>query len=334
MKRTACFALIAALAGCGGSMSNPDAGSPDVTTAMGNFSYFVVNSLLVPADHTQDAIDLNGDGRPDNHLGDIINALSSQNLDVQTAINMSVGSGDVILLVSLQATDLTSANNVGMTVYLGNKQMNPDFTSGMGMFTVDSSQSPANFFGKIASGKFSSNNPVTTTHPVTVSIKLPLVQGVAPLALQLNGAHIQGDVSASGIMNGQLNGSIKSSDVQNNIIPAVATLLTQKVAGCVGPVDLAMASGDGGMSCSTAMTIDGIFDTGGCTDSNGTMAMAKDGIITVCEVAGNSLIMNVLAPDVQIFDSSGNYAPNKANAMKDSISLGLGFTAVGAAKFP
>jgi hypothetical protein len=50
-------------------------------------------------------------------------------------------------------------------------------------------------------------------------------------------------------------------------------------------------------------------------------------------VAGNMLITNVLSPDVQIFDSSGNYKPNKMNTTKDSISLGLGFSAVGAMKF-
>ena len=32
------------------------------------------------------------------------------------------------------------------------------------------------------------------------------------------------------------------------------------------------------------------------------------------------IIMAVLAPDVQIYDANGNYAPNKANSRKDSLS--------------
>ena len=42
----------------------------------------------------------------------------------------------------------------------------------------------------------------------------------------------------------------------------------------------------------------------------------------------NSTIQAVFAPDVQIYDANGNYAPNKTNAMKDSLSIGFGFTAV------
>jgi hypothetical protein len=50
--------------------------------------------------------------------------------------------------------------------------------------------------------------------------------------------------------------------------------------------------------------------------------------IDICEVATSGLIQNVLAPDVQMFDAAGNYHPNPTNANKDSLSIGLGFTAV------
>jgi len=55
--------------------------------------------------------------------------------------------------------------------------------------------------------------------------------------------------------------------------------------------------------------------------------MANDGKIDTCEVQGNSIIMAVLAPDVKIYDANGNYAPT-ATGTKDSLSLGIGFTAV------
>ena len=58
------------------------------------------------------------------------------------------------------------------------------------------------------------------------------------------------------------------------------------------------------------------------------MSAPKDGMVGVCEVSGNSIIKNVLNPDVQMFDSAGNYHPNPANTNQVSLSLGLGFTAV------
>jgi hypothetical protein len=330
MKRLICGTLLA-LAGCGG-----DSGGGDVVMAEGDQHYYVMNQLTVPMEKKDYSIDLNGDGRPDNQLGNIIGALSAQNLDTQMAVNDAVKGGSVLLLISVQATSLTDANNVGVTVYLGTKNTMPDFTSGMGMFSIDSSQAPAKFFGKIATSKMLSNNPVTTKSPVIIALKLPLIAGVDPITLKLNGGHIQfktGTDMASGkpgLIEGQLHGSIKNDDVQNTIIPAVAMLLTKKIADdCMGGgADGGAGDGGAGGCTNTAMQIKSIFDTGGC----GT-AKASDGIIETCEVAMNSIIMNVLSPDIQVFDSAGNYAPNKDNTKKDSLSLGLSFTAVQSGKF-
>ena len=57
-------------------------------------------------------------------------------------------------------------------------------------------------------------------------------------------------------------------------------------------------------------------------------AVKGDRKIDVCEVATAGLIQNVLAPDIQMFDANGNYHPNPDNTHKDSLSLGLGFSAV------
>src|SRR4029077_620813 len=99
--------------------------------------------------------------------------------------------------------------------------------------------------------------------------------------------------------------------------------------------DGGMAPADGGMACSQGdLQIQSIFDTGMCANPNGSMAAAGDFVIDICEVASNQIIMNVLSPDVQIFSADGaTYMPNSKNTMKDSLSLGLGFTAVQAAKF-
>ena len=353
MKRIFLAAAIG-LVGCGGSgggSTSPDmamAGGGDVTMVdpAGTITKYVANSLLVPLQKTDYAIDLNGDTHPDNQLGNIIGALASAgNLDVQGSIDKSVAAGDVVLLLSLQAKDMTSADNVGVTIYLGMKQAMPDFKSGMGMFTIDASQMPAAFLGRIAGGKFASNNPVTTTHPVTMVLKLPLIEGVDPLVLKVNGAQVQFQTGAT-LMNGQIHGSIKKADIDGSIIPAVASLLSNKLAkdGCTagGGGDGGVAAGDGGaaMCPATDMTIISLFDVGNCTNPVcdpmmmtprcGMMAKAGDGVIDVCEVQNNNLVGGLLAPDIQVFDAMGNYKPNPANTTKDSLSLGLGFTAVGA----
>ena len=336
MKRYLLATMFTGLAACSGGTTTTDGGTantPDVTSATGAITQYVVNKLLVPMQRKDYSIDLNGDGHPDNQLGNIIGTLASNMLDTQGGIDKSINDGSVILLMSFQTASQTQSDNAGLTMYLGAKAPNPDF-GGMGMFTVDASQKATTLFGRINGGKFLSNNPVTTTHPVTVQIKLPLIAGADALTLNVNGAHIQFN-TGSGLMNGQIHGSIKKADIDNGIIPAVAMLLTKKVAAdCKGGggSDGGAPAPDGGagVCSSSAKQILSIFDTGNCTNPDGTKAVAGDGKIDICEVSTNSIIMNVLAPDVQIYDASGNYAPNKANTTKDSLSLGLGFTAVGA----
>jgi len=142
----------------------------------------------------------------------------------------------------------------------------PDY-SGAGHFAVDSGQQGGTFTGPIKLGKFSSAPPATTTKPVTVSIKLPLVSGADPVTLKVNGAHLQFTRDASGkVTGGQLNGAIKNSDVQADIIPNVAALLTKKINDDkAGP---GLSSGD--------MQILSIFDNGGKADAACTAGTCKN----------------------------------------------------------
>jgi hypothetical protein len=42
------------------------------------------------------------------------------------------------------------------------------------------------------------------------------------------------------------------------------------------------------------------------------------------------IVANVLAPEVEIIDQDGAYAPNACNTKKNALSVGIGFTAVAA----
>lgn len=299
--------------------------------AGGNTAKYVTNAVMVPMQRQDYAIDLNGDGRIDNQLGNIIGALQAQNLDVQGGVNTAVTNGTLILLMSETSGDATfqSDSCAASTVQIGKSMMNPDY-SGNGTFTLDSGQQGGTFAGPIKAGKFSSAPPSTTKKPVTLSIQLPLVTGAAPVTLKVIGGHLQYTRGADGKVNGgQLHGAIKADDVQMNIIPNVATLLTNRVKA--------------DPTSSTNMQILSIFDNGGKADAAcggtacknpaygdrpGMCAAPHDNIIDTCEVSTAQIIQNVLSPDVQMFDASGNYAPSAANTMKDSLSLGLAFTAV------
>ena len=332
MKRTI-FSLVSLIpltfAACGGGTDSGDC----TATAGTNKAQYVTNAVMVPQQRSDYAIDLNGDGRVDNQLGNIIGALEGQMLHVQDGVNQAVTNGTLIVLMSESSTDAMFQSDSCATaqVQVGQSVAMPDY-SGMGHFTVDSGQQGGTFNGPIKLGKFSSAPPATTTKPVTVSIKLPLVSGADPVTLKVNGAHLQFTRDSSGkITGGQLNGAIKNTDVQADIIPNVAALLTKKIKDDSTPPNT-LSSGD--------MQILSIFDNGGkanaacaagtCQNPDGTCAVKGDNIISVCEVSTAGLIQNVLAPDVQMFDASGAYAPNKDNTTKDSLSLGLAFTAVGA----
>jgi hypothetical protein len=80
---------------------------------------------------------------------------------------------------------------------------------------------------------------------------------------------------------------------------------------------------------SSAQQMAAIFDIGGCTNPDGSTAQAGDGVIDVCELVTNPIVRALFAPDVLLHDSAGHYAPGTGTP-KDSVSLGVGFTATAA----
>lgn len=287
---------------------------------------YVWNAVLVPLQRSQYALDLNGDGRADNQFGNIYGALAGQNLDVQNDATQAVNSGQSLTLIDAHADDFSADACAASDVEAAAPMTSPDF-SGAGHFTVDAAALPGHFAGTFAAGTFSSLPlPESAATPVIMTLKLPLLGAI--IGVPLVGAHVQYTRAADGtVTGGQLNGAIRNSDVQNILIPALAASLTAQVQ--VTPLD------------ARAMELLFLFDNGGkadascsagtCKNPDGTCAIAHDNKIDVCEVATSGLITNVLAPDVQMFDASGNYHPSRDNTNKDSLSIGLGFSAVPAA---
>ncbi|TMK84700.1 MAG: hypothetical protein E6G57_14740 [Actinobacteria bacterium] len=340
--------------------SNGDPGTADVVNCPQPGPQFVINKVTLPKTKTDTAIDLNGDGRVDNQLGNIFSALSANGVDRQLAEDQAVEGGTATELLSIGAHDSSLQNDDSVSTVVNkaaaptapHHSVNAGFSGagahapaqgqydqgvglpsspvfdGTGHFTIDNGVGTALLCGKLSNGRFSSNNPVTTTHPVDMSIHL---FGFPDVAITLHGAHMTYRVvpAVPPIVDGQINGSLKQSDLSHTVVPAIARDLNREVQSARGGTPAQQTR---------AQQIEAIFDVGDgakggpCTDPDYSPGQegdaAKDGVISSCEVATNSLIKNVLAPDVQIFDSSGNYHPNAANTDKDSLSIGVGFTAV------
>jgi hypothetical protein len=294
-----------------GVMMLPDLAMPDMTACAhsdtGLEAKSVIKSMTAPQDRMQFGLDLNGDGKVDNQYGNIEGALLANMLDGQPTLDAAIAGGQYLSLIDLTTASFTGDPCVSVRMLTAQAMASLDF-SGSGSFTADSAFLPSQLTGRIVSGQFVSDFGVN----VTVHVQLPF--GGVMVPADLVGSRLQFTLSSTtGVPTmGQLNGAIKEADVQSKLIPAAAAALDQAVtANPTSPQSLQILQ---------------VFDIG----CSGNVSLKNDGHVAVCEVAQNSIIQNVLAADVQLFDSNGNYHPNPANTNKDSLSVGLGFTAAGA----
>jgi hypothetical protein len=299
--------------------SSSDDGASDDGGAMtvnpdGVDNTYVIDSVVVPANanEAQDvALDIDGNGTKDNKLGGLLGSLSSFVGDIQGLVAEQVAKGGIILLANVKATDLTAASGVGLYVYLGANPnpepcATPDDTEcglhlqGDGSFDIDdNSPTDAVVVGSTAGGKF-------TGGPGSVTIQLSLSELADPLSLTLSSAKAEMSVSADGLTGGILGGALTIDSINNDLLPAVATviagILADEECGTTAPCCPPGSAGE---------TILQVLDEGGV--ANG------DCVITPEELATNAFVSSTLGnPDVDL----------DADGTKDAVSLGIGFSAV------
>ncbi len=292
-------------------------------TSTGAESKDVLNAITVPQQRTDFALDLNGDGRLDNQFGSFVGALASNNIDLQGAIDTTLAAGEDVVLLDEKAADLQSDACGSASLQMGNDTTTAPLFDGTDSFTADATFPGGVFRGPISAGTFHSESPAATTQPVSLSIKLALFPGGTPVRLNLIAAQVHFVRSGNQITGGQLHGAIRQDEVQNAFVPALAASFNASISA--------------NPTSSTSQSLLQLFDTGGtadlactntCRNPDLTCAQANDGVISVCEVATNAIIGAIINPDVQLFDATGAFHPNPANILKDSLSVGLGFTAV------
>jgi len=300
----------------------PDAGPPDarprpdagVVDPSGDHYQYVANTINVPTNSSEAAAlgqDIDGDpsSTPDNALGQIMASLATiGGADPQAAVDVTVANGEMLQLLDVQTNDLVTATGVGVAIFIGEDgdvPANPaDNFSGSETFKIKSGTPTEDALaGALTGGQLRAG-------PGTVPLQLVLVPGTTPVVVHLVGARVRGDVTATTMANGLLGGAIKEQEVDATVIPAIAVAMNALVAAdCPGGV--CPPGGSGGE------TILGLFDE----DSDGT--------VTADELRANDLINSLLASDVDLFDDTGSFNP-RVDGVVDSLSFGVGFTAVGA----
>jgi hypothetical protein len=375
------------LYGCGSTSSNPGmntagCSSPTDTSKCSMKSQYVTDTITlatsapmaVSPTYSQ-KLDGDANHKQDNALGSILAALSSM-FPLNDNIAGSINNGKVILLWQYYASGALGAANQSpdaIQAFLGSAAgtstcMSNDagtgtcnFFSGSAMFNL-ASGSPTDAFlpGAVSGGVF-------TGGPAQIQIQLPFSAGGAPLGLTLYGAKVSGNVTSTGcpsgstncIKSGVIGGAIKIQDLNNTVIPTLASILNSSIAagGSSSATILSVFDGD----CTSPAPTECLYCSGVTYDANGNAtggtcttnftdadcSCAQDGTISPQEIIQNPLIKTTIErPDLDLFDGCkgmdpstitiasscvdmGNYAPLTDN-VKDSESLGVAFTAVSA----
>jgi hypothetical protein len=289
--------------------SDDDGGPPE-----GDIHSYVVSEGSLPTSNQQAVefgLDLNGDNVVDNQLGSVLAALVSQGFDVQDAIKDAIDQGDIILLMDLQTTSFSSASRSGLQVHLSDKTSampapctdSADTTcrkhlDGNGSFAIATgSPNNAAVTGKVVGGTFNGG-------PGNISIKIAL-GGPDGVQLNLIGARAKASgMTEAGLDSVIVAGALPEEDLKTQVIPAIHSQLVPIItAECPMPQDA-----DCGCPSGTARTILNLFDTA-----------PKDCMVSVQEIADNTLIKSLLAPDVTIDGQKALSLGIKVKATKATI---------------
>ncbi|MFH1130783.1 MAG: hypothetical protein V1754_05570 [Pseudomonadota bacterium] len=250
----------------------------------------VMNSITLPTNGSQFARDLDGNGTVENKFGAIFGAISGVGLNLQEQLDFALEMGSVLMLIELLGTSIVNDLNSVAQYHLGEDidQNATDNFSGYEEFLLALDSPPGiTLPGIITNGKFVGG-------PGTVLAALPLLSGEAPVVLTLQKAFLEADVSPAGMANGIIAGAITETELDTELLPALANLLTSVI---VDP------NGDPGL----IGLVKGLFDIN-----------PSDGTITANELKNNPLVKLLFKPDV---DTNGD-------GVVDALSAGIGFTSV------
>ncbi len=331
--------LVTAGAGCGGDVTeDPNMMMPVSTCTAdkvtGTSNKVASDALKLPktSGGSTYAYDFDGDGKPENQLKNLVNVISLSGLTIQDSVDKAVMSGQAILLSDIKTADLMSSNCSSLTFSLAEAPaMGAPAPKFDGKDTFKTSNiAGVTLFGNIVAGKLSTtpSKDQTAANEQKITLNLPIGMGTV-LPLSLRGAHIEGTLAMEGgvlkIKNGAIHGALSKKDIDTQIVPLVADLLTSLIHDDV--------KGTPPVVGDTAKAIIGLFEV-----KNGPKCMANAADCcatnpTTCKITKDEVIASpiggVLAPDVQVLDESGvGWKPVPGGKAVNAMSVGIGFSSV------
>jgi hypothetical protein len=283
--------------------------------AVGTISRYVMSSISLPTNNTQArdyGLDLDDDQTVDNQLGMVLATLSSMGMDAAAGTSAAVDRGEVLVLAEVQTTDFTSAQDAGFRSLIGanpspapcNGASDPvcrGHLTGTGSFGVVAGTDNAPLIGDASGGTL-------TAGPGHALVQLSLFAGSA-ITLELIGARTRVvGATATSIGTSVIAGGVTQNDVNTKILPEIQAWANATIAA-----DCTMLSSPPGCGCASGSdgnTMRGLFDTS-----------PADCNVSLSEIQNNSLILSLFAPDVTLEG-------------QQTLSFGVGFTAVGASFTP
>jgi hypothetical protein len=322
-KASAMVVAVAMCAACGPgrrAAGPAAAGAPrpdaEPKLPIGEHQKYVVDSATLPV--TEDdaqalGLDLDGDGDVDNKLAVVTQLLASGGADVNFNLAQQIAFGDVMHLADLQATSLVDATASAIYVWMG---ANPSPTpclgpgdtvcgrhlTGTAHFDVANTDPVAAMtFGRVSGGHYSGDRGKLT-------LEIPIIATAAPLTLEIIEARIEVDVAPGALTNGRIAGAITAEFIHDHLLPQLQDAFAVEIV-----VDCTGVSPNCCFDDTNGKQLIDLFDAdGSCT-------------VSLQELRDSSVLGSVLAPDVDLLDSEG--FPGQDQVL-ESLSLGLGFTAV------
>jgi hypothetical protein len=291
--------------------------------APGTMRRLATSSLKLPTAATGFAIDLDGDGRTENQLKNIIGAISALGMDPQVQVDDAVRSGQLVYLLGLKTTSLDTSC-AGLVMNRALPTAAPPAYDGSDVFTSALPMS-AQFTAGVPMGQLGTTLPKDLKAADEATLPLSLALGPMVVTLPLRGVHVQGRLELTAgkltIRDGQIHGAIAVTDLDRVVYPQLAATVT------------AMINGD--PMSSTTRTLIGLFESATSPVSIAKCMVAKDCCKTspsTCRIlpeeVKDSVVGTLFSPDVEVISATDQWAPVRGGANKDAVSVGIGFSAV------
>jgi len=284
---------------------------------------WVIDSVRLPVtatDANQLGSDLDCDSQhwPDNAFGQILGTVFGLwTDDANGDLAALIADGRLLHLLDIQAVSLADAEGAGVTLLHGvDLDGNPlDNFSGDESFGIDAGRGRGTVAGRIVKHHLEARGG-----QLPVGFTLPSLDEV--IVLPVEGSFIELDIGQDGAVNGRLGGGIPREAIDIILMPLFADALNRLIATDCSYVPGADPCGcsDGGQGRTLLDLFDEVPEGGDC-------------VLDVDELRNNSLITSLIFPDLDLFDADGNLAPRR-DGIKDSLSIGVGFTAVPARLAP